>query len=268
MEEIYARHQQYPYVYEEQSMVMLDRNGKRDTRKAMRYSRVEEDGTAKILFLFHYPREVKGVALLATRDTSGKTKKYIYLPAFGEQLIESIGGSNGGNFLGTDFSIENLTGEVLSNYRYDRLQDTKINENKYFLIDVYRGTDATTTRPIRRHFIRQDNYFITRTDHFDKQGRLQKLQTHHDLKPLGGDMWRSNMIQMEDKKAFHKTLIKIDRRVFSHDYVPAEMFTAAWLYKNYPAIKLIDLSDDENDSGNEESHLDPEDQMSRIATNL
>ena len=37
MEEIYRRHQQYPYVYEQQSMVMRDRNGKRDTRKAHRY---------------------------------------------------------------------------------------------------------------------------------------------------------------------------------------------------------------------------------------
>ena len=43
MEEIYSRHQEYPYVYEEQSMVMRDRNGKRDTRKAHRYSRVEKD---------------------------------------------------------------------------------------------------------------------------------------------------------------------------------------------------------------------------------
>jgi len=181
MEEIYARHQQYPYVYEEQSMIMLDRNGNRDTRKAMRYSRMEKDGSVKFLLLFNYPREVKGVALLATRDPSGKIKKYVYLPALGEQLIESSGGSSATNFLGTDFSIENLTGEVLSNYRYDRLQDTKINDYKYFLIDVYRANDAKSARPIRRHFIRQDIFYITRTDHFDKQGRLHKQQTHHDL---------------------------------------------------------------------------------------
>jgi hypothetical protein len=42
------------------------------------------------------------------------------------------------------------------------------------------------------------------------------------------------MILMEDKKLQHQSLIKITKRVFSHDYVPAEVFTAQWLYEHYP----------------------------------
>ena len=45
-------------------------------------------------------------------------------------------------------------------------------------------------------------------------------------------MWRANMILMENQKETHKTLIKINRRIFSHDYVPAEMFTSTWLLEN------------------------------------
>ncbi len=82
MEEVHSRHQQYPYVYEEQLMVMRDRNGKRDTRKVHRYSRVEKDGTAKFMLVFDYPREINGVAVLAMRDPSGSMSKSIYLPAF------------------------------------------------------------------------------------------------------------------------------------------------------------------------------------------
>jgi len=37
---------------------------------------------------------------------------------------------------------------------------------------------------------------------------------------------------MENHKERHKSLIKINRRVFSHDYVPPEMFTSAWLMEN------------------------------------
>jgi hypothetical protein len=48
---------------------------------------------------------------------------------------------------------------------------------------------------------------------------------------VSGDMWRADMILMENFKEHHKTLIKIDRRIFSHDYVPPEMFTYAWLKK-------------------------------------
>jgi outer membrane lipoprotein-sorting protein len=240
MEEVQKRHEQFPYIYEEQSMVMEDRHGARDTRKARRYSRVEEDGSVKFLLLFDYPREVKGVALLANRDADGNTTKYIYLPALGEQLIESTGEGSNDNFLGTDFSVENLTGEVLTDHFYVRREDKEIEGFKYFVLDVYKASDQTTKQQkLRRHFIRQDNLYITLTHHYDKQGRLSRIQSHHDLKAVDGDMWRANMILMEDKKQTHQSLIKISRRVFSHDYVPVEVFTAEWLYENYPYIEPV-----------------------------
>ena len=244
MKEVYKRHQQFPYIYEEQSMVMEDRNGDHDTRKARRYSRVEEDGTLKFLLLFDYPQEIKGVALLANRDPDGNTSKFIYLPAYGEQLIEISGNGSDDSFLGTDFSVENLTGEILSDHHYVRRDDREADKVKYFILDVYKASNQLAEDQIlRRHFIRQDNLYITLTHHFDKHGRLSRLQSHHDLKALDNDMWRANMILMENKKEQHQSLIKIYRRVFSHDYVPAEIFTAKWLYENYPYIEPVEDSD-------------------------
>ena len=248
MEEVQKRHQQFPYIYEEQSMVMQDRHGERDTRKARRYSRVEEDGSVKFLLLFDYPQEVKGVALLASRDPDGNTTKYIYLPALGEQLIESTGEGSNDNFLGTDFSVENLTGEMLSDHYYVRRDNKEIGNVKYFVLDVYKASDQLTKKELlRRHYIRQDNLYITLTHHFDKQGRLSRIQSHHDLKAVDGDMWRANMILMEDKRQEHQSLIKVSRRIFSHDYVPEEVFTAEWLYENYPYVEPLEKSNLEID---------------------
>jgi hypothetical protein len=240
MSTVHKRHQQFPYIYEEQSIVMEDRNGHRDTRKAKRYSRVEEDGTVKFLLIFDYPQEVKGVALLAKRDPEGNTSKYIYLPAYGEQLIESSSEDSEDKFLGTDFSVENLTGEVLSDHHYVRRDGREVDQIKYHILDVYLATHQQSENlMLRRHFIRQDNLFITMTHHFDKHGRLSRIQSNHDLKIVDNDMWQANMILMVDKKEQHQSLIKISRRVFSHDYVPAEVFTAKWLYENYPYIEPI-----------------------------
>jgi outer membrane lipoprotein-sorting protein len=253
MEKVQKQHQQFPYIYEEQFMVMEDRHGGRDTRKARRYSRVEEDGSVKFLLLFDYPQEIKGVALLANRDADGNTTKYIYLPAFGEQLIESIGEGSNDNFLGTDFTVENLTGEMLSDYYYVRRDDREIENVKYFVLDVYRASDQLAEKQIlRRHFIRQDNLYITLTHHFDKQGRLSRIQSLHDIKTVYGDMCRANMILMEDKKEQHQSLIKISRRVFSHDYVPAEVFTAEWLYENYPYVEPVEVLDSDDSDVSEE----------------
>jgi len=176
--------------------------------------------------------------------------KLIYLPAFGEQLLESGGNNSDGNFLGTDFSVENIIGETLADYQYVRRQDRKINEMQYFVIDVHRLDKLKSITPLRRHFVRQDNYFINLTEHYDEHGRLQKKQSYHDLRPVDGDMWRSGMILMEDIKEQHQTLLKVTRRLFSHDYVPAEMFTAEWLFQNHPYVapaKAIDDMDIEQD---------------------
>jgi len=258
LEHVYELHQQFPYVYEEQSIVMVDRNGYRDTRKAKRYSRVEEDGTIRFLVVFDSPEEVKGVALLANRNPDGTFNKWVYLPALGEQLIESTEGGDDANFLGTDFSVENITGEKLDNYLYVRRPNTRTDYTDYYVIDVYKSHHDPNNNPaLRRHFVRMDNYYITQTDHYDRHGKIYKKQTHHDLKPLDGDMWRASMILMEDKKENHQSLIKIDRRVFSHDYVPEEIFTAEWLFKNYPDLRGSDDSNlIENETGMIENDTD------------
>ncbi len=262
MQEVHKRHQQFAFVYEEQSMVMIDRNGDRDTRKLKRYSRVEDDGTVKFLLLFDSPAEIKGVALLASRDESGQTTKYVYLPALGEQLIESISSGLDGNFLGTDFSIENITGEVLDDYIYVRRPDKKINYVEYFVVDVYRVEEGLAEnmlpadkQALRRHSICKNNFYITKTEYFDKQGKVYKKQTHHDLRVVDGDMWRADMILMENSKEQHQSLIKIDRRIFSQDYVSAEIFTADWLFKNYPFVSTPDIDEEEVYSEDEDTEV-------------
>lgn len=253
MERIYHLHEQYPYVYEEQSLVMMDHRGWRNTRKARRYSRLDDDGTYRFLFLFDYPESVQGVAILASQTKQGLATQKIYLPALGEKLIGSNSDDAQGKFLGTDFNVESLTGEDLNNYQYIRQEDTNIEDGIYFVIDVYKKNDAQRKQRLKRHYIRQDIFFITRTDYFNRQGNIEKQQTFHDLKPVNGDMWRANMILMQDFKEKHQSLIKINKRVFSYDYVPEEIFTAKWLYEHYPHIPP-----EEDNTGFEEDGMDNE----------
>ncbi|MBT4160662.1 MAG: outer membrane lipoprotein-sorting protein [Gammaproteobacteria bacterium] len=233
MEAVYRQHQQYPWVYEEQSMIMIDHRGNKNTRKLRRYSRVSESGHSDFLLLFDSPREVKGVALLASRDTTGETRQSFYLPALGPDFIHAVSDTSNqqqDNFLGTDYSIDNLVGEDLDDYRHVRAEDFSLGEIDYYVVDVFNAD--SNEQPARRHYIRKDNLFITRTDHYDDLGRLKKRQTQHDLTNVQGNMWRANMMMMESQVLNHRTIIKIDRRVFSADYVPAEVFTHEWLLAN------------------------------------
>lgn len=235
IEEVFKRHELYPHVFEEQTLIMVDKSGNRDVKMARRFSRVEKDGIAKFLLVFDNPVEVRGVAFLAIIYNSGNKTSNVYLPAFGSELRSSIGNDRGGLLLGTDFALEDLTGEVLSQFSYVRVEDHKIKNISYYVVEVYpedEGIKNTTGYSLRRHYIRQDIFFIVRTDYYNRRGRIFKRQTNHDLKRVDGDMWRANMVLMENFKKKHKTLVKVTRRVFSHDYVPPEMFTKEWILGN------------------------------------
>lgn len=242
MDKVYERHQQFPYVYEEQSMVLEDSKGKRDTRRAKRYTRLGADGSVKFLLLFEYPEDIRGVAVLAERDAQGRIDKRLYLPALGETMLDSAGDAASTNFLGTDFTVESLTGEDLSRYRYQRQEDQVLDGIAYHVVDVF-PPEKRATNALRRHYIRKDNLYITLTRHFDRQGRVSRVQSHHDLRAVDGDMWRADMILMVDKKEQHQSLIKISKRIFSSDYVPPEVFTESWLYENYPYKEPADEDD-------------------------
>jgi hypothetical protein len=243
MDAVYSRHQQYPFVYEEQSMVLIDRQGHRETRKLRRYSRAEEDGSINMLLLFDSPPEVTGVAMLARRNEAGEVSQSVYLPGLGGEFVKNGADCEvicGDNFLGTDFSVESLTGESLDDYRYERQVDLQMEDADYYVIDVFHHSRS---EPLRRHYILQDSLFISRTDHLNDLGKIRKRQTHHDLNPVHGDMWRANMMLMENRVDSHRTVIKIDRRVFSADYVPMEVFSRAWLRENHPPEEQDSLTE-------------------------
>lgn len=232
VEEAHKRHELFPHVFEEQTMILMDEAGNRDVRKLRRFLRLENDGTVKFLLVFDHPAEVKGVALLAVRSKRGHVESGIYMPSFGKIFDSAAAEDQSPNFLGTDFSVEDLTGEDPSDFRYTRKPDQKISNSSCYVVDAVPKNKRTKTRlafHLRRHYINKKNLFIVRTDYFDRQNRQAKRQTRHDLKRVNRNMWRANMILMENHLERHRTLIKIDRRVFSHDYVPPEIFTKDWL---------------------------------------
>jgi len=234
MDKVISQHEFYPYVFEEQTMVLIDNSDNRNVRKLRRFSRVEGDGTVKYLLVFDNPAEIRGVVLLAVWEHSGNVQGEVYLPAFGDKMISASNYGGSSPFLDTDFAVADFTLGNLSDFIYKRQSDVKINKLDCFVVDALPETneiEQKTGYSQRRHYIRQDNFFLVRTDYFDRRGRFFKKQTWHDLRKVGGNIWRANMVLMENFKTKHKTLIKINRRVFSRDYVPAEMFTPDWLFK-------------------------------------
>lgn len=243
MREAQRRHEQFPFVYEEQTMVLMDAKGNRSVRLCRRFSRIEDDGSTKFLLVFDDPEEIRGVALLAIRDAHGETTRGVYLPAFGTEIKVPAPGTRSENFLGTDFSVDDLTTELLDEHRYVRTRDRIREGVEFFVIDAYPANaqiERSSGYGLRRHQIRKDNFMIVQTDFFDRHLRFMKQLSHHDLHPVSGDSWRANMLVVSGAREQHHTLLKIDRRVYSRDYVPEEIFEPAFLLANRHILALDD----------------------------
>lgn len=232
MEASVRRHQHDPYVYEEQALILIDAAGNRSVRKARFFLRVEADRRMRMLLVFDDPEEVRGVALLAERGAARMAKSAVYLPALAGGMVTGSADTRGSHFLGTDFAIEDLVVEATEDWNY-RIEGTReIGRVPHWVVRAEpRDADAaaTTGHGARRHWLRKDTLFIVRTDYLDRRGRLVKRQSWRDLRRIDADSWRADMVLMEDFREQHKTLVKVERRVLSQDYVPAALFEPAWL---------------------------------------
>jgi len=250
MQEIQRRHYLNMSIYEELSIILTDSMGNRDTRSLRRYSKTDDRGNMKYLLLLDTPADVHGAALLASRDAVGRSDIMVYLPAFGGTIryVQHRGEDN--TIMGMDFSLEDLTWSSLADYQFVRRDVERIGNTDYFVVDTYASdTDITQAIPLRRHYVRQDGFYILRTEYFDKQGRLIKRLTLHDVSRHGTGVWRAGMFLMENFRENHSTLLRVNRQAISADYVPDEVFTVEWLHQNQPPLE----PDDSLDGGYEQN---------------
>lgn len=230
-----ARNSRFPYIFEQYTLILTDQFGHREVRRARRYSRAEEDGTLKLLLVFDDPQAIRGVALLAMLHAERAARTSVYLPAFGPHLKHPGNDAPGGNVLGTDFSVADLAPEALSANRYAITGERRIDDTWYDVVDAYpvdERAERASGYGLRRHLVGKDNLVIARTDFYDRRLRYIKRLSRHDLRRIRGDSWLADMVLVESEISRHSTLLKVDRRIYSRDYVPAHMFEPEWLLAN------------------------------------
>ena len=222
-------------IYQELTMILSDGAGERGERGVRRirwYERRESDGSRRVLLAFVAPADVRGAAVLLTREASGgATQGEIYLPALGKPLDVVAGTTGAMRLVGSDFRISDLLGEAPRGFAYVREADAEIDRSMHFVVRAT-PSDAAAQRAgggLRRYYVRKGDFFLVRIDFHDVQGRLARRESFRDPKQVEPGTWQADMVLMEDLAERHRTLIKVERRVFSPDYVPPEIFSRQWL---------------------------------------
>jgi hypothetical protein len=214
-------------IYQELTMILTDPAGESGVRRIRWFERREPDGRHRLLLAFEAPSDVRGAAVLATREPSGAIRGEVHLPALGRPLDLAAGAAGAMPLAGGDFRLADLLGGAPGDFTYEREPDAEIDRSSHYVIRAtpVEGAAQRTGGGVRRHYVRKGDHFLVRTDFHDARGALARRQSFRDPRQVAPGAWQADMILMEDFVERHRTLLKVERRVFSPDYAPAAIFS-------------------------------------------
>lgn len=211
IEESLARHAQPAYVYTEEILVLSNNLGQHTVRTVRHYAQRDDNGL-RSLRVIETPVELRGIEISVVRDARGAMRR-------GADPFSQV--------FGSDFSVADLEGEQPQNFVYTRTEDLELDRITHRVVHALPRDEAVaraTGYAERRIYLRKDNLFISRIDYHDRRGRLARRETFRDPRPDETGAWRAGMILMENLRDQRRSLLKIERRVHSRDYIPADIF--------------------------------------------
>ena len=199
---------------ERQALKLTSKGGATKERKLIRYLLSGSGDLDKILVRFTAPRDVENTALLTWEGKDGADDQWLYLPTVKKpKRIAASGKKN--RFMGTDFAYEDLRPENVAANRYEMVKSEAVDGVECFVIDATPATErqaADSGYSRRRIWVRKDTLVTVKREYYDKQAKLEKVETHRKLVNLAGPAWRADEIEMQDVVNGTRTLIVVESR--------------------------------------------------------
>lgn len=198
---------------------MILRSRKGDERVRELRSRVLErpDEGDRSLVVFDSPPDVRGTALLTYANRSGEDDQWLYLPAL--KRVRRISASNrSGPFMGSDFSYEDLAGEVVEHFSYRWLRDEACPSNQYTALTCFvverRPVDESSGYSRQIVWIDQQEYRTVQIEYYDRKGVLVKILALGEYAQYRDRFWRAGEMLMTNHQTGQSTRLLWSRYEF------------------------------------------------------
>ena len=168
----------------------------------------------RTLIRFTYPADIEGTGLLVWDQPSADAERFLYLPALGR--VRRIAGSEAQeNFVGSDFTYEDIGGREFEKYDYVLLDDNATwkapdgsSHPAYRLESRHRDRDARFPRVVS--LVRRDNFVVVRAEIHNRRDELQKVYDARRLE-LRGRYWTVMEMVMTDAGQRTRTELVVER---------------------------------------------------------
>ena len=212
--------------FNETSMKLVNKRGQERNRKIDYYSKTGKDDNDKILIRFVEPADVKGVGLLTIEHSDRDDDQWLYLPAL--KKVRRISSSDqGDSFMGTDYTYEDIRSEKLDKHKYELVGSEVIDGYDCYIIEALPATEEQkkdSGYSKRTLWVRKDIFLVVKIEYFDKKGELFKTEVNNNIVEAAPNLYRANLMKMENHKTGHSTTISFDERKMNSG-LPDKIFT-------------------------------------------
>lgn len=169
---------------------IVDRRGGERTRDLLVYYKKYPEDRNKTLLFFESPPDVKGVGFLQWADPHAKDDQWLYLPELKRPPRQISGGAKRESFAGTDFSYDDMAifGQITewseADARTNLLRTEDVDGKQAYVIEFTPVAKELSYGKVIT-WLTVDDLVIRKYEMYDKSGRLEKVLTTGDIRPVG-----------------------------------------------------------------------------------
>lgn len=213
------------------TMKLINSRGKERSRQIEQYIKTDEADNRSSLIKFLAPGDVKGTGFLSIEYSDQKDVQWLYLPALRRSRRISASDESD-NFMGSDFTYEDMEREELEAYDYTLLGTVSVDGADCYHIQAVPNNDKKRKNSgygRREIMVRKDNFIIAQIDYFDKKDKAIKTYKASDIKQVeGSSKWRVYKMEITNLKTQHKTVLAFDEYVIDAP-IKEDLFTKRYL---------------------------------------
>ncbi|KQC04362.1 MAG: hypothetical protein APR54_08840 [Candidatus Cloacimonas sp. SDB] len=182
-------------------MILIDKDSEEETREIIMFE--QEEGNDKITMLMRFlsPKSVAGVTLLSIENGD---KIYLYMPAY-QKPRRIAGSSRQENFMGTDFSYEDLSMDYQNDdYAKEILEET----NEQYVLEILPDDEGLSYSKFIL-YVNKQQFYIEKVEFYDLDGQHTKTLEIKEVKFDEEGKFTPMKMQLNNLTDNHQTQMNI-----------------------------------------------------------
>ncbi|MCR5494213.1 MAG: outer membrane lipoprotein-sorting protein [Treponema sp.] len=190
---------------------------------------------SKSVIVFSTPKDVAGVAYLSysyEKKADGSKKdndNWLYMPAM-KKTRRISGSESDGDFMGTDFTYDDMGDRDLDEDDYLLMGTEKVDEEDCYKVKAT-SKDTSVKEPVRICYIGKSDFMVRKVEYFDRQEKLHRVLTCEGIVQIGG-YWTCKKMTMKNVQTSHFTVLErsgiafdepIDDKIFTVSAIESGM---------------------------------------------